>query len=187
MKQDGFTLIELIIALVISGILTAMSIPIAYNYIQSQKAIKTVREMKSIAQAENLYYQSNTVPMTCSVTVSGTNYNETENYHIYTSSFSNLTNMGMFGVLSSGVNPFGQDYYLEPVYSNISVNSNNYCVRESGILVYTYIPIQYKGAVSLIAGAFDMGANGSNMEEVGYYLTPNENNSEQDFVLKYNW
>ena len=186
MKQGGFTLIELIIAIVISGILTAISIPIAYNYIQSQKAIKTVKEMKSIAQAENLYYQSNTVPMTCSVTVSGTNYNETENYHIYTSSFSNLTNMGMLGVLSSGVNPFGQDYYLEPVYSNISVNSNNYCVRESGILVYTYIPIQYKGAVALIAGAFDAGVNG-NMEEIAYYAVPAENNSEQDFVLKYNW
>ena len=186
MNNKGFTLIELIIALVISGILTAISIPIAYNYIQSQKAIKTVKEMRSIARAENLYYQSNTVPMTCTVTVGGTNYPETENYHIYTSNFSDLTNTGMLGVLSGGVNPFGRDYYLEPVYSNISVNSNNYCVRESGILVYTYIPIQYKGAVGLIAGAFDAGVNG-NMEEIAYYAVPAENNSEQDFVLKYNW
>ena len=186
MNNKGFTLIELIIALVISGILTAIAMPVYSNYIQSQKAIKTVKEMRSIARAENLYYQSNTVPMTCTVTVGGTNYPETENYHIYTSNFSDLTNTGMLGVLSGGVNPFGQDYYLEPVYSNISVNSNNYCVRESGILVYTYIPIQYKGAVSLIAGAFDIGVSG-NMEEIGYYAIPQENNSEQDAVLKYNW
>lgn len=186
MKQSGFTLIELLITIVISGILTAIAIPVYYNYAQSQKALKTVKEMRNIARAENLYYENNVVPMTCTVTVSGTNYNETENYHIYTSNFSDLTANGMLGVLSGGVNAFGQAYYLEPVYSSISVNSNNYCVRESGILVYTYIPIQYKGSVGLIPGAFDMGVNG-NMEEVGYYLTPKENNPEGNFVLKYNW
>jgi prepilin-type N-terminal cleavage/methylation domain-containing protein len=184
-KQGGFTLIELLLAIVVSGILTAITIPALSNYINSQHAIKTVKELRSIAKAENLYYENNSVPMSCTVTVSGTNYNETENYHVYTSAFSNLTN-GMLGTLSSDVNYFGQDYYLEPVYSNIIVNSNNYCIRESGILVYTYIPIQYKGAVSLIPGAFDMGING-NLEEVGYYLTPKENNPEEDITLKYNW
>ncbi len=186
MKQDGFTLIELLISIIISGIIAAIAMPIVANYINSQKAIKVVKEMRSIAKAENLYYENNSVPMSCTVTVSGTNYNETENYHIYTSNFSDLTSGGMLGVLSEDVNAFGQAYYLEPVYSAISVNSNNYCIRESGILVYTYIPVQYKGSVGLIPGAFDMGVNG-NMEEVGYYLTPKENNPEGNFVLKYNW
>ncbi len=185
-RIEGFTLVELIITIVISLVLVAMALPAVSNYIKTTEALKTVKEMRSIAQAENLYYENNTVPMTCTVTVSGTNYNETENYHIYTSNFSDLTANGMLGVLSGDVNAFGQAYYLEPVYSNISANSNNYCVRESGILVYTYIPIQYKGSVGLIPGAFDMGANG-NMEEVGYYLTPKENNPEGNFVLKYNW
>ena len=183
---EGFTLAELIITIVISLILAAMAIPTAYNYIQFNEAIKTVKEMKAIAQAEELFYQSNTTPIGCTVTVGGTNYNETELYHIYTANFSDLVNSGVLAPSASGENYFGQDYYLEPVYSNISVNSNNYCVRESGILVYTYIPIQYKGAVGLIAGAFDAGVNG-NMEEIAYYAVPAENNSEQDFVLKYNW
>ena len=185
-KQNGFTLVELIIAIVISGILAAISIPALSNYIELQHAIKTVKEMKSIAQAENLYYENNTVPMSCTVTVSGTNYNETENYHIYTSNFTDLTSNGMLGTLSSDVNYFGQPYTLEPVYYNITVNPNNYCIRESGILVYTYIPVQYKGAVSTIPGAFDMGASG-HFEEVGYYATPKENNPEEDTTLKYNW
>ena len=184
--RDGFTLAELIITLVVSAILSAMTIPAAYNYIRQAEAVKTVKEMKAIAQAENLFYESNTQALPCTVTVGGTNYNETELYHIYTVNFSDLVNSGSLAAAAKGTNYFGQDYYLEPVYSNISVNLNNYCVRESGILVYTYIPVQYKGAVSLIPGAFDIGISG-NMEEIGYYMTSKESNSEKDITLKYNW
>lgn len=183
---EGFTLAELIITIVISLILAAMAIPTTYNYIQFNEAIKTVKEMKSIGQSENLFYQSNTTPLPCTVTVGGTNYNETELYHIYTANFSDLVNSGVLAPSASGENYFGQDYYLRPAYSNISVNSNNYCIRSAGILVYTYIPIRYAGTVKSVSGAFDMSATG-NWEEIGYYAVPAENNPEQDAVLKYNW
>ena len=185
-RQGGFTLMELIITLALSAVLAAMTLPSAYNYIQSQEAIKTVSEMKNIASAENLFYSSNTTPLFCTVTVGGTNYNETELYHIYTANFSDLVNSGSLAPDASGVNYFGQSYYLQPAYSGITQNSNNYCVRSAGILVYTLIPIEFKGAVSGVSGAFDMGASG-NMEEIGYYAIPKENEPEEDATLKYNW
>ena len=185
-RRDGFTLIELIITLAVSAVLAAMTLPSAYNYIQSQEAIKTVKEMKAIASAENLFYESNTQQLSCTVTVGGSNYPETELYHIYTANFSDLVNSGSLAQGASGVNYFGQDYYLKPAYSGITQNSNNYCVRQAGILVYTLIPIEFKGAVSGVSGAFDMGASG-NMEEIGYYAIPKENNPEEDATFKYNW
>jgi hypothetical protein len=133
-----------------------------------------------------LFYQSNTTPLSCTVSVGGTNYPEDELYHIYTANFSDLINSGTLAKDVSGVNYFGQDFYFRPVYSNIIVNSNNYCVRSAGILVYTYIPIQYAGAVKSVSGAFDLGTSG-NMEEVGYYDIPVESNPEMDATLKYNW
>ena len=184
--RDGFTLAELVITLVVSAILSAMAIPAAYNYIRQAEAVKTVKEMKAIAQAENLFYESNTQALPCTVTVGGTNYNETELYHIYTVSFSDLVNSGSLAAAAKGTNYFGQEYYLEPAYSNITINSNNYCVRQAGILVYTFIPLEFRGAVSGVSGAFDMGVSG-NMEEIGYYAIPEENNPGQDAVLKYNW
>ena len=185
-RKEGFTLIELIIVLAVSAILSAMAIPAAYNYIQSNEAIKTVKEMKEVALAENLFYASNTQALQCTVSVGGTNYNETELYHIYTSNFSDLVNSGSLAPGAGGVNYFGQNYYLQPAYSSINQNSNNYCVRQAGILVYTLIPIEFKGAVSGVSGAFDMGASG-NMEEIGYYTIPKENNPEEDAIFKYNW
>lgn len=186
MRISGFTLAELIITLVVSAALTAMAIPAAYNYIQSTEAVKTVKEMKSIAQAENLFYESNTQALPCTVTVGGTNYNETELYHIYTADFTDLVNSGSLAQGAGDVNYFGQDYYLQPAYSSISINSNNYCVRQAGILVYTFIPLEFKGVVNTVSGAFEMGVSG-NMEEIGYYAIPKEGNPEQDAVLKYNW
>ncbi len=185
-RISGFTLIELIITLVVSAALTAMAIPSAYNYIRQAEAVKTVKEMKSIAQAENLFYESDTQPLSCTVTVGGTNYNETELYHVYTDNFSDLVNSGSLAIGASDTNYFGQEYYLEPAYSSITVNSNNYCVRQAGILVYTFIPLEFKGAVHTVPGAFDIGISG-NMEEIGYYAIPQEDNPEQDAVLKYNW
>lgn len=186
LEIDGFTLIELLIALVVSAILTAVAVPVVSNYINSQQALKTVKELKSIAKAENLFYASNTQALPCTVNVDGTNYNETELYHIYTANFSNLINSGYLSPDASGENYFGQEFYLRPAYSSISVNSNNYCVRSAGILVYTYIPVKFKGAISSVSGAFDIAANG-NMEEIGYYAISRENNTEQDATLKYNW
>jgi prepilin-type N-terminal cleavage/methylation domain-containing protein len=185
-RRDGFTLAELVITLVVSAVLAAMVIPAAYNYIQSTEAVKTVKEMKAIAQAENLFYESNTQALPCTVTAYGTNYNETELYHIYTTNFSDLINSGSLAAGAKGTNYFGQDYYLEPEYSSITVNSNNYCVRQAGIEVTTYIPVQFAGAVKHVPGAFDIGVSG-NYEEVGYYAIAQENSSEQDAVLKYNW
>ena len=185
-RIDGFTLAELIITLAVSAVLAAMAIPAAYNYIRQTEAVKTVKEMKAIAQSENLFYESNTQALPCTVTVGGTNYNETELYHIYTANFSDLVNSGSLAAAAKGTNYFGQDYYLEPAYSSITVNSNNYCVRQAGILVYTFIPLEFKGAVNNISGAFDMGVSG-NMEEIGYYAIPEENNPEIDATLKYNW
>ncbi len=185
-RISGFTLAELIITLAVSATLTAMAIPAAYNYIRQAEAVKTIKEMKAIAQAENLFYESNTQPLSCTVTVGGTNYNETELYHIYTANFPDLVNSGSLAAAASDTNYFGQEYYLEPAYSSITVNSNNYCVRQAGILVYTFIPLKFKSAVSGVSGAFDMGVSG-NMEEIGYYAIPEENNSEEDATLKYNW
>ena len=184
--RDGFTLAELVITLAVSAVLAAMALPTAYNYIQSTEAVKTVKEMKAIAQAENLFYESNTQALPCTVTVGGTNYDETELYHIYTANFPDLVNSGSLAAAASDANYFGQDYYLQPAYSGIIINSNNYCVRQAGILVYTFIPLEFKGAVSGISGAFDMGVSG-NMEEIGYYAIPAENNPELDATLKYNW
>ena len=185
-RLGGFTLIELIITLALSAVLSAMAIPAAYNYIEWSQAVKTVKEMKAIAAAENLFYQSNTTPLGCTITIFETNYNETELYHIYTPNFSDLVNAGALGNTASDINYFGQNYYLQPVYGGITVNLNNYCVRSAGILVYTYIPVQFKGAVSGVSGAFVLGASG-NMEEIGYYMIPEENNPERDVTLKYNW
>ena len=184
--RDGFTLAELIITLAVSAVLAAMAIPAVYNYIQSTEAVKTVKEMKAIAQAENLFYENNTQALQCTVSVGGTNYNETELYHIYTANFADIVNSGSLAAGASDVNYFGQDYYLQPAYSSITVNSNNYCVRSSGILVYTYIPVEFAGAVKQVPGAFDIGTSG-NWEEVGYYSIPLENNQELDATLKYNW
>ena len=185
-RKDGFTLMELIIVLAVSAILSAMAIPYAYNYIQQTEAVKVVKEMKAIALAENLFYESNAQPLGCTVTVGGSNYPETELYHIYTANFSDLINSGNLAPGANDVNYFGQNYYLQPAYSGITVNLNNYCVRQAGILVYTFIPLEFKGAVSGVSGAFDVGASG-NMEEIGYYAIPRENNPEQDAVIKYNW
>ena len=185
-RRDGFTLVELIITIVVSLVLTAIALPTAYNYIQQTGAVKTVKEMKSIAQAENLYYESNTQSLSCTVTVGGSNYPETESYHIYTANFSDLVNFGSLAPDAGGVNYFGQAYILQPAYSGITVNPNNYCVRQAGILVHTLIPPEFKGAVTQVPGAFDMGVSG-NWEEVGYYAIAQENNPEQDAALKYNW
>ena len=185
-RRNGFTLMELVITLAVSLVLTALALPSAYNYIQSQEAIKTVSEMKNIASAENLFYESNTQQLNCTVTVGGSNYPETELYHIYTANFSDLVNSGSLAQGASGVNYFGQNYYLQPAYTSITQNSNNYCVRQAGILVFTLIPIEFKGAVSGVSGAFDIGASG-NMEEIGYYAIPQENNPEEDATFKYNW
>jgi hypothetical protein len=87
---------------------------------------------------------------------------------------------------AADVNYFGQNYYLQPAYSNITVNSNNYCVRQAGILVYTFIPLSDAGVIKSVSGAFDIGESG-NWEEVGYYAIPKENNPQQDVALKYNW
>jgi hypothetical protein len=163
-----------------------MVIPYAYNYIQQTEAVKTITEMKSIADAENLFYESNTQQLSCTVTVGGSNYPETELYHIYTANFSDLINSGSLAPDADDSNYFGRDYYLQPAYSSITVNLNNYCVRQAGVLVYTYIPVQFSGAVKQVSGAFVIGASG-NWEEVGYYAIPQEFNPEQDAVLKYNW
>lgn len=186
-SSAGFTLVELLIALIVSLILAAAALPAAYNYIQSTETLKTIKEMKAIAQAENLFYSSNTIPLSCTVTVSGTNYDETELYHIYTTNFPDLANSGSLAPDAKGVNYFGQNYYLQPAYSNITVNSNNYCVRQAGILVYTFIPLPYAGVIKSVPGTFDIGVSG-NMEEIGYYAIPNKGNEpEQDYILKYNW
>jgi prepilin-type N-terminal cleavage/methylation domain-containing protein len=192
MKQGGFTLIELLISIVISGIIAAIALPVISNYIKAQQAIKTVKEMKYIAKAENLYYENNTAALQC--TINGTAYNEI--FHVYTSNFSDLTSNRILGDLSSDINYFGQAYNLRPYYegqaqgvpadTDLTLNPNNYCVMEPGILVTTEIPIKYKGAVSLVPGTFALGANG-NMEEVGYYSVPKEQNPEEDITLKYNW
>ena len=186
-SNSGFTLIELIITLTVSLILTAMVIPYAYNYIQRTQALKTVKEMKAIANAENLFYANNTQSLNCTVTVSGTNYNETELYHIYTSNFQDLINSGSLANDASDINYFGYAYGLNPDYSPITVNPNNYCVRQAGIEITTYIPAEFAGIVKDVPGAFDIGING-NTEEVGYYMIPRgPDEPEQAAMLKYNW
>ncbi|MHB1547002.1 MAG: type II secretion system protein [bacterium] len=186
MKSNGFTLVEVIIAIAVSAIFAALIIPPAINYINTHEALKTVQELKEIASAEQMFYEDNTTPLSCTVTVSGTNYPETELYHIYTSNFSDLINSGVLENTDSDVNYFGQAYVLSPEYSPITQNLNNYCIRQAGIEVTTYIPVQYVGAVKTVPGAFEIAQSGS-MAEIGYYNIALETNPEEHANLKYNW
>ena len=183
LHPNGFTLIEILIVITVSAILSALLIPTAINFINTHEAVKTVQELKEIASAEQLFYENNTtalpVPTSC-------NESGSQLFHIYTSKFSDLVNSGTLEATDSDINYFSQAYVLAPKYSPIAQNLNNYCIRQSGIEVTTYIPVQYAGAVKTVPGAFEISQSG-NMEEVGYYGIPLETNPEIDATLKYNW
>ncbi|MHB1664539.1 MAG: prepilin-type N-terminal cleavage/methylation domain-containing protein [bacterium] len=185
MNNKGFTLINLIIGMVIAAVIAAAAIPYISFYINYEHARAVVQTMKNIAEAENYYYLQNVEQISCSVNIGGTAYPVLESFHIYTNNFQDLINNGELEEVSD-VNYFGQLYSLTPYYSNIVQNSNNFCVRNAGLLVSTYIPYNYKGVISQMPGAFAVGVSG-NMEEIGYYITNKTGNTELDAALKYNW
>lgn len=183
--KNGFSLIEVILSLIITTIIIAGALDLIDYYIGSNNAIQTVKAMKQIGKAENLYYYNSDDYNVEAPNCNTANNPGNEVVHDYTSNFSDL--IGYLGSNASNDNYFNQPYTLAPIGISMTLNSNNYCVESTGILISTYIPLEYKNAVYSLPGAFDVGTNG-NMEEVGYYTIPTQDSStENNATLKYNW
>lgn len=183
--SSGFTLVETIITIIVFSLLASMVIPTVSGYFKLKRAEAVVKNLKYIAKAEDLYYENNTKPYSCSAMKDGISFTSIETFHLYTSSFLDLVSSGYLGYGAKKRNFFGYGYILSPVYSSVSVNADYFCIREAGIKVETYIPEAYSAVVGTIPGAFDVSASGG-VEEIGYYAIPKENNPEEDLILKYN-
>ncbi|HDY7958708.1 TPA: prepilin-type N-terminal cleavage/methylation domain-containing protein [Vibrio vulnificus] len=58
-KQQGFTLIELMIVVAIIGVLSAIAVPAYQNYVTKSEVASAVASLKSVITPAELYYQEN--------------------------------------------------------------------------------------------------------------------------------
>ncbi|ARV73480.1 pilin [Vibrio campbellii] len=58
-KQQGFTLIELMIVVAIIGVLAAVAIPAYQDYVKKSEAASALATLKSLITPAELYYQEN--------------------------------------------------------------------------------------------------------------------------------
>ncbi|EOB3550470.1 prepilin-type N-terminal cleavage/methylation domain-containing protein [Vibrio vulnificus] len=58
-KQQGFTLIELMIVVAIIGVLSAIAVPAYKNYVTKSEVASAVASLKSVITPAELYYQEN--------------------------------------------------------------------------------------------------------------------------------
>lgn len=155
--RQGFTLMEMIIGFIVSAVIVAASIPVATEYINGAKAASAVKEARTIADAEAVYYQYN-FETGCS-----------GNVHVYTSAFNNLTlNSNYLNASTSDTNYFGMPFVISPQCGSGTSGSEGStgfycggCVQATSIIVYTYVPDKLKGVANGIAGAFGVGESNS--------------------------
>ena len=57
--QEGFTLVEILIVVVIIGILATIAIPAYFRYVERGYAADAKVQVKNIAQSAEIYYQEN--------------------------------------------------------------------------------------------------------------------------------
>ncbi|HDY7619039.1 TPA: prepilin-type N-terminal cleavage/methylation domain-containing protein [Vibrio vulnificus] len=58
-KQQGFTLIELMIVVAIIGVLSAIAVPAYKDYVKKSEGASALATMKSLITASELWYQEN--------------------------------------------------------------------------------------------------------------------------------
>ncbi|EGQ7933620.1 prepilin-type N-terminal cleavage/methylation domain-containing protein [Vibrio vulnificus] len=58
-KQQGFTLIELMIVVAIIGVLAAVAVPAYQDYVKKSEAASALATLKSLITPAELYYQEN--------------------------------------------------------------------------------------------------------------------------------
>ena len=57
--QEGFTLVEILIVVVIIGILATIAIPAYFRYVERGYASDAKVQIKNIAQSAEIFYQEN--------------------------------------------------------------------------------------------------------------------------------
>lgn len=59
MKQEGLTLLELMVTLAIVAILTSIAIPVYRDYVSTSRNVEALNNMQSLRLAEEEYYMEN--------------------------------------------------------------------------------------------------------------------------------
>ena len=78
-NKKGFSLVELIIAIVIVGILSVVSIPVYRNYVKKSMESEGMTMLAEISAAEDIYYTKNK-SYTTSASALGVNFSRNKYY-----------------------------------------------------------------------------------------------------------
>lgn len=70
-KQQGFTLIELMIVVAIIGVLAAIAIPAYQDYVKKSEAASALATLKALITPAELYYQENGTTTAATLTALG--------------------------------------------------------------------------------------------------------------------